>query len=368
VAFRALHFVSGFGDLSGDVALRYGTRPALRGTLVSQRLNLDALPHFASAPASAPPAAASPPAAVPPSSARVFSDAPLPWDLLRRVDLDLQLSIGDLVARGADYRAASGHLVLEDGALHLDPFAAQAPEGHVDLSFSADAAQPEPPVALALRSGAFALDPVLQAVGLPGGSDAALEVDVALNSTGLSPHALASHVNGHVGLAMVDGQVSNAALSAVLGDVLRSARIGLDPGGRSDVRCFALRLNATQGQVSVAALKLDATRLDVEGAGTVDLAAETLALRLRPLLRLGGTGVLAPVRVDGSLIHPDVKLDSPSASGRPGVIIGGVSGPPDDCEAQLTAARDGAPGRLPAAALKKGGIGKPADLLRSLLR
>jgi hypothetical protein len=48
-------------------------------------------------------------------------------------------------------------------------------------------------------------------------------------------------------------------------------------------------------------------------------------------------------------------------------VIGGTSGPADNCEAELTAARDGGPGRLPAEAPKKGGL-KPADLLRSLLR
>ena len=375
IALRALRFVSGFGDVAGDVALRFGGRPAMRGTLVSQRLNLDALPHLASAaPAGPVPAAPSPPAtapatppAAPPAAPLLFSDAPLPWGWLRRADLDLQMSVGDLVLHGADYRAASGHLVLENGALHLDPFAVQAPEGLIGLSFSADAAQPEPPVALVLRSGAFALDPLLQEVGLPGGSDAALEVDVVLHSAGRSPHALASHLDGHVGLALVDGELSNAVLSTALGDVLRSARVGLDPAGRSHVRCFAVRLNATQGQVSVAALKLDSARLELEGSGTADLAAETLALRLRPLVRLGGAGILAPVRVDGALDRPTAKLDSPDAAGRPGVVIGGTSGPADNCEAELTAARDGGPGRLPAEAPKKGGL-KPADLLRSLLR
>ncbi len=122
-----------------------------------------------------------------------------------------------------------------------------------------------------------------------------------------------------------------------------------------------------RGQVAVAALKLDATRLDVEGTGTINLADETLALRLRPLLRLGGAGVLAPVRLDGALTRPVAQLDAPPGSGRPGVIIGGVAGPPDDCGAALTAARDGAPGPMPAEAVKKG-FGKPADLLRSFLR
>ncbi len=372
VALRGLRFASGFGDLAGDVALQYGARPSIRGTLVSQRLDLDSLPRL-SIPPAVPPAPPAAPAAVPPSAPppappgpdHVFSDSPLPWAALRRADLDLQLSVGDLVWRGADYRALSGHLALANGALRLDPFAMQAPEGLVGLSLSADAGQAEPPVDLALRSDALALDPLLQAAGLPGGSDAMLAVNAVLHSAGSSPHALASHLDGHVGLALVDGEVSNAVLAAALGELQQSVHLGIDPAGRSHVRCFAVRLNAAQGQVSLAALALDTTRLELEGSGTVDLAAETLALRLRPLARLGSVGVLAPVQLAGPMARPAVQLDAPEAGGRAGVVIGAAPGQ-DACPDALTAARDGAPGPMPAPP-KKVGM-KPADLLRSLLR
>ena len=224
-----------------------------------------------------------------------------------------------------------------------------------------------PPVVLNLRSGQFALDPLVQAFGLPGGSDANAELDVALHAAGATPHALMASLDGHAGIALVDGDVSNAALSAVLGEVMRSSGARLDPNGRSHVRCLAVRADATAGQVRLTALKLDTSRLLLEGSGTVNLADETLALRLRPLLRLGGAGVSAPIRLDGSLRHPVVALDPGVGTGRVGVVIGGLAGPAESCTPELTAARDGRPGPLPAevAAAKPA---KPADLLRSFLR
>ena len=371
VALRGLEVTSPAGDLAGDVALTAAPRPALRGTLVSTRLDADALRTMlasrpaavARAPSPAADGAASP-AASPP---RLFSDAPLPWHLLRVADADLQLSIGVLHAGGADYHNAAGHLSLSDGALAVSQLAMLAPEGPVALSASADARAEPPPVAIALQSAGFSLNALLQALGLPGGSSGAAELDLALHAAGHSPHALAASLTGHAGVALVNGAVANAALAAVLGDALRSAGLGLEPGGQSAVRCLALRLDARAGQVTVNALKLDTSRLLLEGSGTADLAAETLALQLRPTLRLGGTGVAAPLRLDGTLLHPAVGLESPDgAPGRSGFTIGGLSAPAEDCGPELTAARDGRAGPMPTTVASKSV--KPADLLRSLLR
>ncbi len=366
-ALRGLTATSAMGDLAGDMAVLASPRPTLRGTLVSKRLDLDALRAVQAARPASPAAQASPAPQSSPVASRIFSDAPLPWGLLRRADADLQLSVAILRAGAMDYRDVSVHVALQDGVLRLDPASVQAPEGRLDFSLSADARQPAPPVALAARSAAFALDPLLQASGLPGGSDGSAELDIALHAVGATPHALATSLDGHVGIVLVDGDVSNAALSAALGDVLRMAGTRLDADGSSHVRCLALRADVSSGQVTLTALKLDTARLLLEGRGTVNLADETMALRLRPVLRLGGAGVSAPVRVDGPLRHPAAALDALGGAGRVGVVIGGLAGPPESCTPDLTAARDGRPGPLPSEPVAGKGT-KPADLLRSLLR
>lgn len=365
LALRALSLTTPGGDLTGDLAVDHGDRWAVRGTVASQRLDVDWLRSLKGVrPASAGPVQpTAQPAPVPPPP-HMFSGATLPWNRLRIADADLQFTIGTLHAGTANYRGLAGHATLADGALHIDPLTIQGPQGRIDGSLVADAAQPEPPVALALRSAAFGLDPMLQAAGLPGGSDGVVELDVALSTAGQSMDALMAKLNGHAGLAMINGNVSNAALAAALGNLLpKAAR--LDAGGSSAVRCLALRLDAKDGQATVAALELDTSRLDLEGSGTVNLADETLALRLRPTVRVGGTGILAPVRMEGSLAHPAVALDAQGVEGRSGIVIGGPP-PPDGCAAALTVARGGHAGPMPGPAVVKST--KPADLLRSFLR
>ncbi len=361
VSLRGLDLQSALIDMQGDVAVTQAPRPAIRGTLVSHHLDVDAL---RSLPRAAEPAPVPGPAAPAPApSTALFSTAPLPWAALRRLDADLQMTIDTLHVAHADYRAATAHLVLNDGALRLDPASMQAPGGRVDGALTADAAQPQPPVTLALRSAALALDPLAQAFGLPGGSNATVELDVALQSAGASPHDLAAHLDGHAGLAMVDGELSDAMVAALLGPLGRSVGVKL---GRSHVRCLAVRVNLAQGQASLAALRLDTALLDLEGTGVVDLGAETLALRLRPTIRAGGVGVVTPVRLDGPLARPVLAQGSLDPAGRVGVAIGNLAPAQDSCTAALTAARDGRAGPLPADAPSK--AAKPADLLRSFLR
>ena len=374
VALRALSVASPFGDVSGDLGVVVAPRLALRGTLVAGRVDADAIrgalrPRAAPAVAGATPASAPVPAVVPAvAPGPVFSTAPLPWSDLRRADADLQMTAGTVHWGGVDYRNATGHLTLQDGLGQLDPASVTTPAGRVDLSASVDARSAAPPMALVLRSAGVSLDAVLQALGLPGGSDALAELDVVLHAAGGSPHALAASLGGHAGVALVDGDLSNAALAAALGGLGKQLGAGLDPGGRSHVRCLAVRADAAGGVVTLSALKLDTSRLELTGGGTVDLGTEMLALHLRPLLRLGSAGVSAPLRVDGTLRQPAVSLDPAASAGRTSVTIGGLAGPSDSCAPELAAARDGRAGRLPAEVAANTKPPKPADLLRTFLR
>ena len=57
-------------------------------------------------------------------------------------------------------------------------------------------------------------------------------------------------------------------------------------------------------------IALDTTYLRLDGAGQVDLGAETLALKLHPLARLSGSSVSVPVLVEGPLRAPHGRLDA----------------------------------------------------------
>ncbi len=356
------------GDVAGDLALGLSPRPSIRGSLVSQRLDLDAWTASAPpAPAGAAPAGADPAgsAVTPAPPERLLPDVRLPFAALQRFDADLQLGMGEAVWRGTAYRKLEMRLLLQDGRLRLDPLSLQSPGGPVQAQILADAAAVPPTLAIMARAPGLAAGPALAVLGAPEGTTGTIDLDVQLRGQGDTLRAWAATLEGHLGLAMVDGEIENRWLAELLGEALRAANLPVEPGGRSRVRCLALRADAMRGQARLRALALDSTRLKLEGEGGLNLADETLDLHLRPQLRVGAT-ISVPLRVGGTFQAPKPALDPGALSpGRVGVLLGAPAA--DTCGPALAAARDGRAGPSPAAADPSRGV-RPGDLLRSLLR
>ncbi len=334
------------GDAAGDLSVLLGRLPTLRGTLHVKRLDLDAVlaalaappPPLPPRPQAAAPAATPPP----PPSPWLIPDRPLPFAALFRADTDVLLTADVLRFGGVDYRNLAGHVVLRGGRLAVAPFSAELPgNAALQATLHADAAASPPTAALTLHAPAVALAPLLAALQAPATLAGAAALDADVRGEGATPHALAASLSGTAGLHLIDGDIG----SQVFTDLLRAARLPLKlPPGETRLRCAAIGFTATGGVLDVDPLVADADRLRIEGAGSVDLGHETLALELQPLLR-AGPGLVIPVQLSGSWRTPKVA-------------IGRGSGTPASAACPAGVASPGAGKKHP----------KPIDLLRSLLR
>jgi AsmA protein len=386
------------GDLGGDASVTFGQRPSITGNLTSRRIDLDALLEMKWID---PPAApATQPAGTPPPPARhdnpdlLFSDAPLGLGALRDADADIQLHIGELRTQGQTHRDMAGHFVLKGGKLVLDPISGTLSVGRMSGRLTIDANPAKPPVALVLRAPGLSVRALALMLGLPSDASGALEVDANLNGAGDSLHAIAAGLNGTLGLALVNGQINNAALNRVLGPILTSASLPLSLifpgqiiGGTSALRCFAARLDARGGVATFRALYLDSARVKMSGSGTINLADETLSMRLQPLARLASTGITVPLIVGGTIEHPKARVDAANSAQANikglaqsaqnlveaplGAISGALGGPDrlssggDDCANQLAIARGGPGGPQPNAPPSL--LAVPADAAKQIL-
>ncbi len=313
-------------DFAGDITLGWLPRPSVQGQLASRRVDFDALRAALMAttpqasPALAPPAPAdiSAPATVPQDArpGRIISDRPFNLEVLKTLDADLRLAIGELRFGEVTARDLSGRAVLTQGRLAIDPISATLPGGKMDGRMTLDASAAEPSVSLMLAAPGLALKPMLTALGLPDDVTGTVDVSADLSGVGGNPRSLAASLSGRIALVMTDGELDNRLL-ARLGEKLRVARLPVGlltaaPLGRTRVRCMVARADLSHGAGTLAPLVLDTSRALVQGTGTINLADETLTLRLRPMIRTG-PGIVVPVRVTGTLQQLNVGLDSGGA-------------------------------------------------------
>lgn len=364
------------GDVAGALTLRQAPRPSAAGELRSKRLDVDALLAAIAGnpvpPAAKPGEPARPAPAAPSGPRRLIPDTKLPFDALKLADADLRFAAGEVISGRETYRDLSGRLLLQDGNLHLDPFAVTLPAGAVRGALSADAARNPPPVSLTLHAPALSVPKLLAALGEKGAASGTVELDAAVNGAGDSPRAIAAGAAGHLGLAMVGGSFDQKVIGDSIGEALRIAGQPALAGrtGPVSVRCMALRLEAKGGIAQTRAMLLDSSALVATGSGDVDLRNETLNMTLNPRLRINNQDVVVPVKAEGSIVSPRFTpeaggLAAAAAAAGLGKAIGGDAGkfldalagrnttqapPAPDCARELSIARGGAPGPVPAAA------------------
>ena len=92
--------------------------------------------------------------------------------------------------------------------------------------------------------------------------------------------------NGSFTATMTHGGLSNAALIGLASASLQALGIEVPAQGEVEIRCFGIIGSFNAGVGRFRTIALDTTHLQLDGAGQVDLGAETLALKLHPLARL----------------------------------------------------------------------------------
>lgn len=292
VAFTAGKLTSKQGDLEGDATLGLGSNVAVVAKLRAGKLDLDAmLGAFGIDP--------SPPTLRQGPAGPLISDTPLPWGLLRGPTLDVTGTVGALSYLDQTWQGVDVAVQLKGGHLERAALKLAASGGPVSLSITADAAAHAVPVSLTVDAPALPLALVARTAGLPGRVTGSARVQVRLKAAGSSLHDLAASLNGTASLAAVGGSLTNAAFIQLTGPSLAALGIKVPQQGDTALRCLGLTATFAKGLGHLAPIALETTYLSMKGTGQVDLAHETVALRLEPLAAVSGSRVSVPVVVEG---------------------------------------------------------------------
>lgn len=310
----------GSSDLSGDLVVdKVGDRRRVEADLRSDLLDIDDL---ASVLGARPRVTASGDTVVTSGApGRLLPDAPLNVERLRVMDGTLRYRAARVKRNELDIRQVDLGAVLKSGVLDLDPVAFTFNRGELRGTAKINATRDTPYSAVDFRLRGYPLESIIPARdGAPTVMGAALG-RAKLEGPGASVHDFAAASKGTVSLVVPQGRM-RAAFAELLGVNATAGLFKLLGGDRStsEIRCAVADFTVANGVATARTFVIDTTPVLARGAGTIDLGAETMNLRIdgetkqARLVRLW-----SPIVVQGPLVAPRIGVDSGSVAGQVGL-------------------------------------------------
>lgn len=257
-------------------------------------------------------------------------DRVLRLDQLTLADGRLDVTIARLVAAGVAVDGLTATAKLSDGTLTIDPVVGKLAEGPLTGRLVLDR-KGEGPARLTVTAAASGMDmgtvyrALLGEALIEGRGDAALD----LRGGGDTPRALLGSSQGVARLVVQDGVIMNRYWELIAEDVATRFLPFVNDADRGRLNCLVGRFDIAGGIADATVLMVDSERVTVGGEGTIDLAAQTLDMRLVPQPKDPSLFSLAtPILLTGPLADPRPAPDPVAiAKGLGGIAAGTALGP-----------------------------------------
>ncbi len=322
VMINGLTGTVGDGAFNGWASVDIASKPLVKLDLDFQRLDVAASTASAASPAPGSPSSQpSPP----------WSNAPIDVTGLNYVDAQIRVSAAALNIGEAQFAPAAIDATLAGGVLkaRVSNLGAYGGQANGDLTVDASAGIPT----YALRSdlvGVRAL-PLLKSAADFDKLDGKLQAKIAVRSTGGSARAILSNLSGTVFANFSDGAIRGLNVAQMIRSLTSGTLSGWQESKEqtTDLTQLAASFRIEKGQATSGDLNLVGPLVRMTGAGTIDLAAKSLAFRVEPKLVMttegqgratDPVGLGIPVVIDGPWseprIYPDMAgiLDHPDAA------------------------------------------------------
>jgi uncharacterized protein involved in outer membrane biogenesis len=313
-------------DIHGSTAIDLGDkRPMIVADLRSERLDFDDLGVLVGAP----PDVGAGETASQGQERRALREAAEPgllpdkeFDLpdMRAVDARVTYAAKSIEAHELPLEGVALELRLEDGLLRIDPLRFDAARGAVAASARLDVRQDLIGAQLDLRVREIDINVLLKQVGaeLPQleveeGGRGTISGRAELEARGNSIKQMAGALEGDLVLVAEGGRINALLVEAAgldLGEILALLVTG-EEGGEDmvPILCLVVKTPVSQGVARLDPLLVDTTDSTIAGAGTIDLDAERLDLRLAAAPKdVSLLSANVPVRVTGSFTDVEIEI------------------------------------------------------------
>lgn len=248
----------------------------------------------------------------------------LPLEMLRKLNLDGVLTIGQLLAKGMTVNDFKAELHAKNGQIRLDPMTAQLYQGQYKGAVQLDATGQQPRLVVDQRIDSVQAGPLLQDLmgdaRVLGKGDLVLQADM----TGAGVQQWREGMDGKASFKFSDGAVAGVNLAALIREA--QARLTNQTAAAdaetptTDFSVLGGSLTINDGVVSNNDLSLMSPLMRVTGEGKVNLATRDIAylLTVNLVKTLEGQGgkelaelskVPIPIRITGNFTDLNFKVD-----------------------------------------------------------
>ena len=254
---------------------------------------------------------------------KLFSASPLPLDVLKRLNAEVQFSSKQVLGNRYILDDLSASLRIDGGVLTIKPLTFMAGGGRMDGQIELRGAQRPALMSLRLAGKEVMLGKLLGGSGketpLQQGT---ASIDIDLKARGDSVAALMGDLNGRLLISVGEGKINNRHLNLVGGDLLHQLFTALNPAAGKEpftrMECAVVNLQFKNGVAEYDKQVAMLTRqMSIVSAGTIDLKNEQLDVGFKPLPRadtkdLGITAgdLVNAARLKGPLSQPELGLDA----------------------------------------------------------
>jgi uncharacterized protein involved in outer membrane biogenesis len=312
VGLEAMTVQTGASTIIGEAAIvQQGPRNKLTFRFAAPRFTLADLP---------PTGAAARAVAAAHAAAHGVGDEPIPAALLRAIDAEGEISIGELtLAGGARLANLQLPIKLQDGRLDIPALQVSAFGGTTIANLSLDAAhQPAPALAVHAQMKGMDLGALLAAAGtrreVRGGKT---DVRIDIGATGSTPRQWESTMSGTITALVGPAILVNTKID--LDSPLNKLGAAVNPFHNVDpsteLQCVVIRLPLHNGVAEIErSIAIETKKFGATASGKLDFRAQTLDLSIRPQIRQGVPLDIPQaadlVRFRGPFTSPAVAIDS----------------------------------------------------------
>ena len=247
---------------------------------------------------------------------------PFSLEKLNAANADVNFRGEKIITEKMPLEKMTGHLTLQNGVLRLSPLDFSVAGGNLVSQIEMDSRKQ--PIAVRADTTAKGLHLALMfpesklaetSAGMMGGH-------AKLAGNGNSLAQMLGTANGEAALIMDGGTVSELVLRLSNLDIANSIIVFLGGDKKVPVRCMVSNFKAVNGDFQVESLLLETPTVDVTGSGDVNLADETLRLRLvSESSSFSLASLRGPIVVTGTLKKPAVRPEMGNVVARGGLAV-----------------------------------------------